>query len=239
MYEYLIGIVILAVIWATLFKVRSDLRKPMIWSGLAYMIVIIGGFSLMKIASNAGLSFGPAVIPGYWNPDTLFNLGRITGGLSIEDILFMFFVGGIATVLYDYFYGKRIALRRSYHPHIRAVSIGVGAAAILMAIAKPNPIYPLILFGFVGAIALWIDRRDLFTHSLIGGVLFMLLYALGFQLFLLLFPDYISQVYSLGTLSGIIIFGLPLEEYLYAFSFGLLWAPMYEYAHGEKCVDEK
>ena len=95
----------------------------------------------MKIAFNLRFSLGPTVIPGYWNPDTLFDLGRATGGLSIEDVFFMFFVGGIATSIYDYFYGKRIVLRRSYHPHIRAVSIGVIAAFVLVMIGLASYVF--------------------------------------------------------------------------------------------------
>ncbi len=43
----------------------------------------------------------------------------------------------------------------------------------------------------------------------------------------------------LEYLKDIFILRVPIEEYIYAFSFGLLWAPLYEYAHGEIDVNIK
>lgn len=37
MYEYLIGILVLACIWVSAFVLRKDLRKPVVWSGVAYI----------------------------------------------------------------------------------------------------------------------------------------------------------------------------------------------------------
>src|SRR3989338_6687054 len=224
MYEYLIGIAILAIIWAIFYFVRKDLRKPMIWSGLVYVFISAGFFFIFFKIISQFIYLGEGFIPGYWNPDTLFDLGR-TLGLSIEDLFFAFFVGGIATVIYEAIFRKKISIRRSYHPHLRAIVVGLGAAGILMLFMRPNPIYPLILFGFVGALVLCIERKDLIMHSIFGGIGFLLVYMAGFILFLILFPDYFERVYNLKALSGISFIGFPIEELLYAFSFGLLWAP--------------
>ena len=233
MYEYLIGIAILAVVWAVCYFVRKDLRKPMIWSGFAYLFVIVSYFLIWRMTSFF-IPLGQPIVPTYWNPDTLFDLGRITGGLAIEDILFMIFAGGIATFIYEFSFGKRIVIRRTYHPHIRAIFIGYLVSFLVMFFAQPNPIYPLIAFGFAGAIVLWIDRRDLVIHSLVGGFGFLVIYGAAFLFFALFFSEFILSTYSFSEISGITFFGIPLEEFLYAFSFGLLWAPLYEYAHGER-----
>src|SRR3989344_8728543 len=106
MYEYLIGTGILFIIWTCCMIARPDLRRPMIWSGLIYAIIsIIYFFVIVKIVSSF-IYLGEGFIPGYWNPDTLFDLGR-TLGLSIEDILFAFFVGGIATMIYELLFRKK------------------------------------------------------------------------------------------------------------------------------------
>src|SRR5579871_5412607 len=98
MYEYLFGVFILTCIWIVLYLIRKDLRKAMIWSGLFYIFWTLVGFILYRL-----FAFSPerSITPGYWAPPTLFNLGQKTGGLAIEDILFMFFVGGIATAIYE------------------------------------------------------------------------------------------------------------------------------------------
>ena len=210
----------------------------MAWSSLFYLLFNVGVFFVWWLINSFFIPLGLKFVPDYWNPDTLFDLGRITGGFAIEDGIFMFFVGGIAAVVYEYSFRKRIVLRRSYKPHIRALVIGLLFAVLFMILFQLNPIWFLIVFGVAGAIALCVERPDLIRHSFFGGVTFTLLYGVAFVFFLLLFPEFIERVYNLNALSGISFLGIPLEEFLYAFSFGLLWAPLYEYAHGEKCVDE-
>lgn len=239
LYQYLVGVFLLFLIWLFLFIIRKDLRKPMIWTGVVYSSVLICGFLAWFFLSQY-FYLGEPIIPGYWNPETLFNLGRITGGLAIEDIFFMFFVGGIATSIYDFLFGKRISLKKSYKPHMKVLVIA-GITVFLFVITLKfhnlNLIYGLIIPSFIGAICLWIDRRDLIKHSILGGFVFLFLYILAYNLYLLIFPNFIFDFYALHNLSGLIILGIPIEEYLYAFSFGMMWAPLYEYAHGEKDVD--
>lgn len=233
MYEYLIGVVILFIVWLILFFIRKDLRKPMIWSGLAYLLIVTGYHIIWLIVSNF-VYLGEAVIPAYWNPDTLFNLGRITKGIAIEDLLFMFFVGGIATSIYEIFTKSKISLKKTRRPHIIAPLIGVIVSFLFMLMFKPNPIYPFILFGFSAAIFLLVQRKDLIKHAIYGGLIFLFIYFISYSLFNIIFPDFISNAYALENLSGIIILKIPLEEYLYALSLGMLWSPLYEYWHGER-----
>lgn len=42
-------------------------------------------------------------------------------------------------------------------------------------------------------------------------------------------PGYIEQVWNLPALSGGLIYGIPLEELLFGFSFGLYWTGVYEH----------
>ena len=57
---------------------------------------------------------------------------------------------------------------------------------------------------------------------------------MGFLGFNIIFPHALQSYWSLDNLLGIRILGVPIEELMYAFSFGLMWAPMYEYVHGKK-----
>ena len=76
-YEYLAGDLILAIIWSFFFFARKDLRKPMMWSGAAYIVLMFVSFAIWK-TFGATIRLNP-VVPGYWNPPTLFNLGLNTG----------------------------------------------------------------------------------------------------------------------------------------------------------------
>lgn len=235
MYEYVVGVVILFIIWLCMYWYRKDLRWPMVWSGLFYTIILLFLFLATWIGHNLGY-IKDMVIPGYWDPDTILNLGRITQGLSLEDIMFMFFVGGISTFLYEGLFSVKIQIKKSYKPHLKAIIGGIIIAALVWAVFLKNPIYSLIAFGLSGAFILWFERKDLIKHSIIGGISFMIIYGLAFSIFNLIFPNFIHQVYSLNQISGVIILKIPLEEWLYALSFGMMWAPMYEYIHGERDV---
>lgn len=238
MYEYLIGSFIALVVAGLFFYFRFDLRKPMLWTGIIYTSLNILLLIFWLILKQF-FYLGEPIVPNYWEPNHLFNLGSITGILGIEDILFMFAVGIVVTGVYEYIYGKKIILKKSYRPHSIALTGFFISFFIFAAFLKFNLIYPYILSNFFGAILLCSERRDLIKHSLIGGISFILGYALFFILFLIIFPDFISTAYHLENLSGILFIGIPIEEYLYAFSFGLMWAPLYEYAHGEKDKDLK
>lgn len=75
MYEYLIGILIMAVVWALGFILRKDLRKAMIWSGVAYIIVITAWFFVLRFLYILGY-IEVSITPDYWSPNTLLNIGK-------------------------------------------------------------------------------------------------------------------------------------------------------------------
>ena len=236
-YEYLISMAAVGIlVWLPLYIWRKDLRKPMVWSGLFYIITITAWFITIGIPSALmSIPASRTLTPGYWEPETLFNTGKLTAGLAVEDILFMFFIGGIATVLYEYCFHWRIAIPRNNHGHhYRALAFGLLVALMFLLLFPLNIMYVLIAFNFAAAAAIWIDREDLIRHSLFGGVLLLTLYTFLFYALNLFSPDFVTRVYHLENVSGILFVGIPLEELLYAFGFGLFWAPIYEYEHGAK-----
>ena len=175
------------------------------------------------------------ITPGYWEPQTLLGIGTLTAGLAIEDILFMFFIGGIAAVLYEYFFHWRITIQRNdRRHHYHALVFGLFIALMFLLFFPLNIMYALIAFNFAGAAVIWIEREDLIPHSFLGGALLLALYGLLFYAFNLFFPDFLIRAYHLENVSGILLAGIPLEEFLYAFGLGLLWAPIYEYEHGAR-----
>ncbi len=205
----------------------------MIWSGAAFTAVMITMFVLFLVISSLTY-IGSPIFPDYWEPYTLFDLGRITGGLSLDDVAFMFFSGGTAAFLYEITFRKKIRPAKKEKHHAKALIIAIVASLAFALIFKMNLIYPLIVFLISGAIAIIIERKDLAEHSFYGGVSFLAIYFAAFLLLNLLFPAFIEDVYHLENLSGILIAGIPFEELAYAFSFGMLWAPMYEYEHGAR-----
>jgi hypothetical protein len=92
-----------------------------------------------------------------------------------------------------------------------------------------NPIYLGIVATIADGIgAVWC-RPDLKFRTLIGGVLFLLLYSV-FMLSLIIFaPGYIGQVWNLPALSDVLLGGIPPEKLAFGFTFGLYWAGIYEH----------
>jgi hypothetical protein len=224
--EYLIATLFVGLLWAACFLWRKDLRHRMLWTGGLYVAVMTAGFCASKLVLD--IPEYQAINPGYWTPPTLFDFNNLTGGFSIEDVLFMVFFGGIAGSMYE-------LIVRAFPTHVSVKSgmkicipIAVLAAA-LVSRTGVNLMYSIIVFGFVGAFVIWLQRPDLLRRSLVGGVTFLALYIGLYTLFLVFFPSFVALHYHLEHVSGIVPLGIPLEEYLYAFGFGAMWAVIYPY----------
>ena len=92
-----------------------------------------------------------------------------------------------------------------------------------------NPIYPAIAAMAVGGVATIACRGDLKSNTLLGGGLFAAYYAVFMFLLEWSAPGYISRVWNLPALSGVLIAGIPLEELLFGFAFGMYWSGVFEH----------
>ena len=92
-----------------------------------------------------------------------------------------------------------------------------------------NPIYPAILAMFAGALAAVMCRPDLLKNSLWGGIIFLVLYLIFLLGLRWIWPGYIEAVWNLPDLLPWRPMGLPLEELLFGFGFGLYWSCVYEH----------
>ncbi|WP_256369456.1 MULTISPECIES: lycopene cyclase domain-containing protein [unclassified Methylophaga] len=62
-----------------------------------------------------------------------------------------------------------------------------------------------------------------------GSVLFLVYYAIFVLGLESIAPGYIERVWNLDALSGLFLIGIPLEELLFAASFGYYWTGIYEH----------
>ena len=205
----------------------------MVWSSFGYFILFIFGLIILPIL-NHFISPEIAFNPGYWHPSSLWNLNYRTGGVGLEDGFFMFFIGGISAASYEIIFHKKVGKPKKHGYRLHALEVGMIVAILFALLIRINLIWPMIIFGFVSAFAEIKERHDLYAHAVWGGIVFFLVYLIMFELFLTIYPSFIVSTYNLHNLSGLILFGLPIEELLYAFSFGIMWAPIYEYTTGAK-----
>lgn len=215
------------VVWFTFFALNKRLRKEMLWAGLG--------------TTPLGLS-EPLFVPSYWNPPSLFGLAQGTG-FDIESLIFSFAVGGLAAVLYKTVFKLKHAemtaserYQKRHRYHVLALISPIFTFLILALSTDWNHIYCAVAAMFIGGIAASWCRPDLKKNIWVGGFLFLGLYFLFFMTLVLAFPRYVRAVWNLPDISGILMLGIPLEELLFAFTLGMLWAGIYEHIYWHKLM---
>ncbi|MEO8332542.1 MAG: lycopene cyclase domain-containing protein [Gallionella sp.] len=205
--------------WTLLYFFKPGYRRKMLHVSLA--------------TSLLGLS-EPIFVPEYWNPPTLFDLAQRTG-FDIESFIFCFAIGGIGAVMYNALadsdieavpHEERHTGRHRWHRLAMTAPFLIYPALYFL---PWNPIYPGIVALAIGGIANVLCRPDLLRNTLLGGVLFLMLYTIFMLLLIIFAPGYIGQVWNLPTLSGVLLGGIPLEELAFGFTFGQYWAGIYEH----------
>jgi hypothetical protein len=192
---------------------------------------------IMLVASAYTMLFGltePLFVPRYWNPPSVFDLAQRTG-FDIESLIFSFGIGGTGVVFYDFLTNHGLlslgSRERASHHH-RYHRVALVLPVIVFSALFPvhwNPIYPAIAALAAGTIATIACRPDLVSRTLIGGGLFAAFYGLFMLLLELAAPGYIERVWNLPALSGVMIVGIPLEELLFGFFFGMYWSSVLEH----------
>lgn len=205
--------------WLVLYVYWPELR--------AQMVRVSGLTSLLGLTE-------PIFVPAYWNPPTLFDLAQRTG-FDLESLVFCFAIGGIATVAYNAFTGGTAramtgAERRSAAHRFHRFALAAPFLAFPPLYFLPwNPIYAGIVALAAGGGANVACRPDLARNTAVGGAVFALIYGAFMLLLRAWAPGYIEHVWNLPGLSGVLIAGIPLEELLFGFAFGLYWAGVYEH----------
>ena len=205
--------------WTVIYLLFPLHRRAMLWASLFTM-----PFGLSE----------PLFVPEYWLPPSLFDLAENTG-FDIESLIFCFGIGGIAAVFYNLLTGRPVeplAEEARHQPRHRyhRLALAVPFVTFPVLLLFPwNPIYPAILALFLGGVAAIFCRPDLKRKSWIGGLLFLIYYAVFLAGLEWSAPGYIERVWNLDALSGIAIGFMPIEELLFAIAFGMYWSGVYEH----------
>ena len=109
---------------------------------------------------------------------------------------------------------------------------------ILIFTTRLNPIYSSAIALIAGFFATLYCRRDLWLKMIVSGGLFFGIYFFAFALFNVVFPGYVEAVWNLKAISGVRLMGVPLEEMMFGFTFGLYWSSVYEHLtwHGQRTL---
>lgn len=210
----------LLAVWLIVLAARPGLRREM-------ALVSLGTIPL-------GLT-EPLFVPRYWNPPTLWDLAQRTG-FDLESLVFCFAVGGIVfSAYYAIFRAARvqsIAGERGHGRHRYHLLAVLSAPALFVAllfVKSLNPIYASAIALVGGFLATLYCRPDLWLKMVVSGLLFLFVYFVALVAFDLAVPRYVVEVWNLRAISGLLVVGVPLEELMFAFTFGLYWSSVYEH----------
>ncbi len=225
-YSYIVLSLILGTIWLVLFFLRKDLRSKMFFMSLP--LGVCGAFLEMMYRAD------------WWVSPTILNLP-----INPESFLYSFFLTGIAAVLYEELFKKRIRPRalkketiekKRVNFWILSVCFAAGHLILFYGFHLNSLASTLIMFG--GAlIFVWVKRSDLIIDSLASGVLLVFVSALAYGLVNLFTPGWIDSLWYFQFFSDkLLILGYPLEELLFYFFFGAVVGPFYEFWEEAKVV---
>ena len=224
---WFIWTLIILALWAVIYLSKKENRKAMLQMSLITM-----PFGLTE----------PLFVPEYWMPPSLFELAEKTG-FDIESLIFSFAIGGIGTVLYNLIFKRGLSeishIERNHKRHRLHNYILFTPVVIFILLAlftSLNHIYCGIIALFIGGLATLYCRPDLKGKIWVGGILFTVLYFIYFGSILPFYPQYVELYWNLDNLTHILVLGIPIEELLFAFTFGMYWSGLYEHLYWRKLI---
>jgi hypothetical protein len=213
-YTYLILGLIFLVVWLILFLWRKDTRKEML------IMSLIFGF--------AGPLADILYTQDWWNPQTLTDTK-----IGLEAILVGFMIGGIASVIYESIFKKRIWRRRDgksrefslFFPLILAVILFFGTFYFL----NFNSLLSTIVALVIPTLIIWIKRKDLIIDSLITGFLLVIVSILVYTAVEILTPGWVDSFWIFKNVPDIIVLNVPIDDIIWYFLAGGFIGPLYEF----------
>lgn len=192
----------------------------------------VGALLSAALLAPFGL-LGAVFVPAYWRPDHQFTFVR---GVGVEDFLFCFACGGVCWIAAAVGSGRRWEFGPSVGAFLTRFGCWTAGSllAVLSAWLAGCGIFSAVVAGFTVS-GLVILRRAPYTYRLIvpGAVGFAAVYALVGWLVLGVCPRS-ADFWASPAICGHRVLGLPVEELLWAGSFGATWPVVFGYCLGGK-----
>ncbi len=211
---------ILGLTWIAFYVCSPKLRTEML-----IMSLFTSTFGLTQIF----------FIRDYWRPEPQWPLGY---GFDLDSIVWAFFWGGIAAIIYERFFSDRYLLkgeRTHYRWLVFVLSLcGVFSISAILLL-KVNTMYAGCIALLTAGVLMLKRRSDLLKNAIWSGVIMGILMLSWYELvYIPLYPNIMDQWWLLNNLSGIHVLNTPLEELLFAFTWGFFGGPLYEFVRGLK-----
>ena len=222
-YAYLPAILLSLPVWLFLYFKRNDVHRKMI--RLSLYGAIAGPISQLWYVQD------------YWHP--IYTLGRF--GI-VEDMLFAAFVAGISGGVINLLLGVRSVeskeLGNSWMRIVVAIALIIGALFLMTNVLKIDSIYAsAISFVLLSGLILY-QRPDLWKASLVGMIFWLCAIIPAYNVILLIWPRFIEDWWLWSNISGITLLNIPLEEYLWFGTWGLVGSIIYEWKGGYRFIPD-
>ncbi|MBV9159774.1 MAG: hypothetical protein JO019_04225 [Candidatus Kaiserbacteria bacterium] len=212
-YAYLTLDLFFAVLWMLIFVFRADVRRELLVTSL-----ILTLFSILE----------PIIARDYFAPEYALPIFR---GFGFEDVMYCFFLGGLASVIHDAFLRNRGTERTARHLFIWAALLAAGFAAFFigtLAFHANSIMYGAVLLLVLGTLHL-IVRPELWANAVSSALLTLAIVFVAYRGWLL--PLYPSVMHDFIR-SDSYLFNIPVQEYLFALAWGFYCGPAYKFALG-------
>lgn len=168
----------------------------------------------------------------WWGPDT------ITGTrVGIEDILLGLSNGGIAAVAYEVLLHKRyyrIKSKGKRREVIILVVTMISLMSFLFWVLKLNSFISCVISLMCGFLIIIALRKDLVANAVISGLFMMIISIPVYLICEYVSPGCIQRMWQFKYLSGILVLGIPIEDLIFYFQFGLFIGPLHKLWYGYK-----
>ncbi len=221
-YTYLFGAIIFFILWCIVFLKKGINRKEMLIYG------VIFGIAAVLIDIKYALH-------DYWHPVYLFPM------FHLEDFLYGFFFGGLCTQIYFFFFETKERATKNHHPifGIFALVISIVSFVLITDILKLNSIIAHIVPPLLIGMYIAYKNPKTVVIQVAAGLFATMVTFVVFKLALLINHDAILEIWYLDNLTGVLLLGIPLEEYLFAFSLGFGISLFHEFISGKQIVLRK
>ena len=208
-YVYLLASLIIFPAWLILFIIRKSNRWSIISVGLYLRFLVIPlDFFWFK---------------DYYQPLKYLSLAT----LLYQETIFYFLLGGIVPAIY-------IIPQNPNHKFklinfILTTVIIIGSMLMFTQGLKLNSTYSIDIGLVITALMILYLKPELIKKSILSAFSMMIIAIIGYKILLMIFPNLFNDWWVLKNISGIFLFGIPLEEIIGFFLFGLSFGPIYDF----------
>lgn len=203
---FFVSALFFSLLWLILFLlINKESKRQMIFVSLVTMVL------------------GPLVeqmhLVDWWQPHFIFN-----SYIKIEDIIFGFSTGGTISGIYSILKSRiqnNPIISINTNRKILLITISLFSLFGLFYIFHVNSFWSSIISISISVIIVAYQNSKLLLNIFLTGVIVAIIAFGGYLFGLYLNPHFVTETYLFSYLSGILVFGIPIEELLWFFFAGM------------------